>query len=738
MKHLILQTCVPHYRLPLFDLLAVQLGENFSVSAGDRFFDPSLRTAGNGKPWYRPCKNHFLLGNRFLWQSGLPILERGSLLVVEGNPRILSTWVYLARAKAAGVRTAVWGHAFGRGAIRLKPVRKLLFSMADEIICYGFDEKDRLRKHFPNKPISVAGNSVLRRADLAPQAEQTADRTNILCLGRLIAEKKISILLEALALIQKRGMNLGCIIVGDGPQRAFLERLAQSRDLHNIEFTGHQESLEILRGYASRCFCLASPGYAGLSILHALGLGLPFVYSPDEPNAPEIEIAQQGFNCTTFASDNPESLAQSLTRLYEDRRTWLSRRGEFSAHVFKRYTIDGMAETFTRFFQNHEHRGSAEHAPALVRHRADVAGKQPTTSPRYLVLQTCAPDYRVPFFDLLAESLRVDFAVVAGARYFDPSLSTACEGKPWYRFCRNRFLANNSLLWQSGLPVLEPGSRLVVEANPRILSTWIYLARAKAAGIRTAAWGHAFGRGANRLRPIRKLLFLMADEIICYSHSQKAALVEALPKKHITVAGNSVLQKDLCHPLPFAAEGRNQILILGRLVAEKKVELLLRALGFLQKLGLPIGGVIIGEGPERPNLEALAKNEKLIDVTFAGHQNRIEEISKFASRAFCVVCPGTAGLALMHAQGFGLPFVFCPAEQNGPETEIAQQGFNCLTFKKDDANSLADALSQLYRERQTWLGRGCDFAEKTAELYSIEGMADTFLSFFREPFPAAK
>ena len=352
---------------------------------------------------------------------------------------------------------------------------------------------------------------------------------------------------------------------------------------------------------------------------------------------------------------------------------------------------------------------------------------------RQLILQTCIPHYRIPLFDLIADRVGAGFRVVAGDRYFDPTLKTTAQGKPWYLDCHNQFLAGDRFLWQGGLPRLNGVEHLVVEGNPRVFSTWLYLLRARRLGIHTAVWTHAFGRGQSRLRFQRKLIYMLADGIVCYSSEGARMLALEFPGKEIVVAGNSNLLARDCRSIDTPIEGRNCVLFLGRLVPEKRVDLLINALVLLQAQGKEIGARIIGDGPKKPALEELVHRHQLKDVVFLGYIKDQERIREAAACCFGLSCPGTAGLALTQAQSLGLPFIFCSEEENGPETEIANPGFNCLKFVRDNVESLAQAVATMNCDRQLWLSRSDAYSESVAASYTIEAMADTFANFFHHP-----
>jgi glycosyltransferase involved in cell wall biosynthesis len=350
----VLQTCVPAYRLPVFDVVAAELGSDFRVVAGDRFFDPSICTVAQGRPWFQACNNRFLAGNRLLWQSGAAMqnLAKGPL-VVEANPRCLRTWLLLGEAQRRGVTTAVWGHALGRqvASSQMAQSRRRMFALAGTIICYCYAERAPLQKLFPNKRILVAGNSTVRVEDCYPLEMLPAKRNAVLFLGRLVEPKKPILLLRALQLVQGRGEKIGAVFVGEGPERAKCERFVRDTALEGVVFAGEQFARVNIRELAAPCFSVASPGYVGLSALDALSMGLPMVFSQGEPNAPEVEALDDGQNAVVFEKDSPESLAAALLRLNSERSEWLGRSGQFCELVKVKYTVERMAAQFVAFFR---------------------------------------------------------------------------------------------------------------------------------------------------------------------------------------------------------------------------------------------------------------------------------------------------------------------------------------------------------------------------------------------------
>lgn len=354
MRCSILQTCVPPYRVPLFDGLAAGLGSGFRVVAGERFFDPSILTQATGSSWYTACDNRFLAGNRLLWQRGEAVSRLlDGPFVVEGNPRCLRTWFLLAQARVRKMPVAVWGHALGRkaGSTEMVSSRRAMFSLASTIICYCYSEQLPLQRLFPRKTVLVAGNSTVWRSECVPLGTPVEHRNNVLFLGRLVSAKKPLLLLRALKELQKQGNRLGAVFVGDGPERETCEKFARAEELRDVLFVGSCFDHARIREVAASCFAVASPGYVGLSVLDAQSLGLPVIYCREEPNAPEVEILQDGFNATAFSQDSAASLAKAISEMSVTRANWLAGGEIASQAVAEKYSIEGMIETFTTFFK---------------------------------------------------------------------------------------------------------------------------------------------------------------------------------------------------------------------------------------------------------------------------------------------------------------------------------------------------------------------------------------------------
>jgi colanic acid/amylovoran biosynthesis glycosyltransferase len=145
----------------------------------------------------------------------------------------------------------------------------------------------------------------------------------VLSVARLVEKKGLADLVDACAILRRRGAQVRLQIAGDGPLREELEARAGQKGVEAV-FSGALPHEEIVRLYASAAvFCLpcvvASTGDRdGLptSVLEAMALGIPVV-STAVSGLGELVIHQR--TGLVVPERDPVALADALGRLLHDR-----------------------------------------------------------------------------------------------------------------------------------------------------------------------------------------------------------------------------------------------------------------------------------------------------------------------------------------------------------------------------------------------------------------------------------
>ncbi len=160
-----------------------------------------------------------------------------------------------------------------------------------------------------------------------------------------------------------------------------------------------------------------------------------------------------------------------------------------------------------------------------------------------------------------------------------------------------------------------------------------------------------------------------------------------------------------------------KVVTVGRLVSWKQVDQILEAISRVHSAGL----VIIGDGPERTNLEEQGKALGIADrIYFAGARSREETLSMMAGCDVFVLNSTYEGFphVVLEAMGMGLPVI---AKVSGGTPEIVIDGRNGRLLESSDARALSEVLSGLLsvpdQRRQI-----AEAARRTAAQYQVDKM----------------
>ncbi len=153
-------------------------------------------------------------------------------------------------------------------------------------------------------------------APLPPLLEECFRKPVILAVGRLAPEKAFHLLLEAHAALRGRGFDHNLCILGEGPERPFLEAEAARLGLGASFFLpGFLPPYPAMRRAAVLAVSSVFEGWPTV-MLEAMALGLPVV-SVNCPSGP-AEILENGEYGILTAPGDSLALASGLERMLEE------------------------------------------------------------------------------------------------------------------------------------------------------------------------------------------------------------------------------------------------------------------------------------------------------------------------------------------------------------------------------------------------------------------------------------
>jgi glycosyltransferase involved in cell wall biosynthesis len=196
-----------------------------------------------------PRRRHFEWGRirtlaRLIRRDGVDIVHA---FLFQANP-----YAWLAARLARGPRLVTSARNCRTIGLVRDWANRVAFRASDAIVCNGGAVRDFVVRRYaaPSGKCVVIHNGVDLDRFAPPGGARNGQRQPlVLGVGRLVPQKDFELFLEAAALLVGRNPATGFAIVGDGPERAALERRAAHYGLaHTVTFMGERQDVpDLLR-----------------------------------------------------------------------------------------------------------------------------------------------------------------------------------------------------------------------------------------------------------------------------------------------------------------------------------------------------------------------------------------------------------------------------------------------------------------------------------------------------------
>lgn len=334
---LVFQESLPDYRIPFLNALGekVELTVAYSHATGlkDVRPDKALIRSFTALELSRRGPSSGL----WSWHPELiGYILRAQPEVVIAEPRLglLTSW-RLSCNKGIRSRLIWWmsGHEPPEDGIRSairRRIRRVLYRRAKACIGYGSQTAAYLRILGIDMPVFIAPNSADSEGiaqwskrwdkDVRMQEESYALRQGadfvILFVGRMVDAKRLPLLLQSLSILasEYHSLNWRALLVGDGPEREKITRLAARLGIDNrLHFAGAIHGAEKLITWfrASDLFIL--PGKGGLALNEAISYGMPVLLS--SADGTEADMVEHGRNGIVLPQAGAEDFARAIAGL---------------------------------------------------------------------------------------------------------------------------------------------------------------------------------------------------------------------------------------------------------------------------------------------------------------------------------------------------------------------------------------------------------------------------------------
>lgn len=343
-----------------------------------------------------------------------------------------------------------------------------------------------------------------------------------------------------------------------------------------------------------------------------------------------------------------------------------------------------------------------------------------------LMQRVCA-GYRVPLFDLLAETIPGGLSLYAGDPRPDEMIDQSRKPlKAAFWHARNRHLFSGKFYLCVQTDVLSwlrktDPEVLIMEANMRYPGSltavhWMHRRNRPVIG-----WG--LGTGSTG-RVLQSRFLKNFDAMITYSSAGKESYIRAgFSAERIFIACNAAAprpNRPMPQRLPDCFDGRPVVLYVGRLQKRKRLDLLMRACA-AQPEELRPRLWIVGDGPIRSELETAAEQDYPETEFFGALYG--EALTARFDRADLFCLPGTGGLALQEAMASALPLI--AAEADGTQADLVRPA-NGIQIIPGDLPELSAALTNMLSDPPRLRKMGEESFRIVCEEINLEAMADVF------------
>lgn len=529
---------------------------------------------------------------------------------------------------------------------------------------------------------------------------QNPQRETIITVSRLVKKNGVDLLIRAFAEVKKEMPDALLYVVGDGPEKNALEKLADEVGVRDavIFFGGiaHDALPQYL--HHADVFVRASRSEGmGVAFVEAMAAGLPVVGTAVGGIPDIIEDGKTGL----FARpDDPRDLAEKILHLFADQRLAVDLAAAGKEKAVRVFDWDGIARAYTAVFQQ-EAEAKKRVVIATGLFPPEIGG--PATYSALLIdglplrgIGLCVVPFRsVRRFPKIIRHFAYFWKIVFAGRGSDiifaqDPVSTGLPVLFASRLMRKKFLLKivGDYAWEQ----FQQRQRPMANSQWRDLSL------------------EEFQKGRCDLmtelrRTIQKLVARRAARIIVPSRYLKGIVLQwGVRKENISVIYNAFVPPGT---LPSKADARAVlgissdiffIVSAGRLVPWKGFGELILAMAAIRKDIPQARLVIIGSGPDQGALRKKIEEEQVGDMaSLAGAVSHEKMLEYLRAADLFVLNSSYEGFSHTLLEAMAME-VSVMASDVGGNSEIITDSVNGRLYHRRDATALAEGIVRLWQD----------------------------------------
>lgn len=240
------------------------------------------------------------------------------------------------------------------------------------------------------------------------------------------------------------------------------------------------------------------------------------------------------------------------------------------------------------------------------------------------------------------------------------------------------------------------------------------------------------GRAGEWCRRISQRVYRGSRRVICVSERVREQVLQGTGSACRTSVVYNGVDPELFSPANEPASGEPIVLCVGNLLPIKGHAVLIRAIAAIASEFPTLTLEVIGDGPERPRLQALIQQLQIGErVRFLGRQPR-RQVAAAMRRCTVFALPSTyegLGCVYLEAMSAGKPVIGCRGQGIA---EIIRHGSNGFLVGPENERELALALAMLLRDGPRRRSLGALARDTILERLTLAHQAESLQRIYRE------
>ncbi|STR45535.1 glycosyltransferase family 4 protein [Iodobacter fluviatilis] len=360
---LFVQRRLPHYRVPFFEALKLELlirGCNLRVLHGLPNQEELLKNDSGVLPWAESLPNYYFLGGKICWQPFHRQLKDADLVICSHENKLVFNLFF--QYFYTEVKFALLGHGAnlqGNANSLREKFKRLAAKKADWWFAYTSMSLPLITGFgFPEDRITIINNSIdtqelnlqinaIGDVESVKKALGLSGRRVGVFMGSFYHEKRIEFLLDSLVLIKNEIDDFEMIIAGDGVQRHLVEDFCDQYPWAKyVGLVKGKAKAEIL----AAADVMLNPGLIGLSILDSFVGAAPVLTTDCGLHSPEFVYLNHGVN-GIVAINSLKNYAGAVIDLLRDSNK-LEAMKAACVQSSREFSVESMARNFADGIMN--------------------------------------------------------------------------------------------------------------------------------------------------------------------------------------------------------------------------------------------------------------------------------------------------------------------------------------------------------------------------------------------------